>query len=80
MEKLKVVLVGCGAMSGAWLSAAKNIPDLEVVGLVDLREEAAQARATEFGLHNAQVGTDLAAMLEKTQANILFDCTIPEAS
>jgi predicted dehydrogenase len=79
MKKLKVVLVGCGAMSGAWLSAAKNIPDLEVVSLVDLRIEAAQARATEFGLHDAQVGTDLAMILEKTHANILFDCTIPEA-
>jgi predicted dehydrogenase len=79
MKKLKVVLVGCGAMSGAWLSAAKNISDLELVGLVDLRIEAAQARASKFGLHHAQVGTDLAAMLEMTQANILFDCTIPEA-
>ena len=79
MEKLKVVLVGCGAMSGAWLKAAKDIPDLELVGLVDLREEAIQARATEFGLHDAQIGTDLGAILEKTQADILFDCTIPEA-
>jgi predicted dehydrogenase len=79
MENLRVVLVGCGAMSGAWLSATKEIPDLEVVGLVDLREDAAQARASEFGLHDVKIGTDLAAMLEKTQANILFDCTIPEA-
>ncbi len=79
MEKLKVILVGCGAMSGAWLSAAKNIPDLELVGLVDLREEAAQARATEFGLHDAKIGTDLGAMLQTTQANTLFDCSIPEA-
>jgi predicted dehydrogenase len=79
MEKLKFVLVGCGAMSGAWLKAAKEIPDLELVGLVDLREQAAQARATEFGFHTAQIGTDLAAMLEKTRANIVFDCSIPEA-
>ncbi len=79
MQKLKAVLVGCGAMSGAWLKAAKDIPDLELVGLVDLRIEAAQARASEFALHNAQIGTDLATMLEQTQANILFDCSIPEA-
>jgi predicted dehydrogenase len=79
MKKLKVALVGCGAMSSAWLSATKHISNLEVVGLVDLRREAAQDRASEFGLLTAQVGTDLAAMLETTQANILFDCTIPEA-
>jgi predicted dehydrogenase len=79
MEKLKVVLVGCGAMSGAWLKAAKEIPDLELVGLVDLQVEAAQSRATEFGLHDVKISTDLAAMLIETRADILFDCTVPEA-
>jgi predicted dehydrogenase len=79
MEKLKAVLVGCGAMSGAWLKAAKEIPDLELVGLVDLHIDAARARVEEFKLNDAQIGTDLAAMLEKTRADILFDCSIPEA-
>jgi predicted dehydrogenase len=79
MEKLNIVLVGCGAMSSAWLKAAKSIPDLELVGLVDLHEEAARTRAKEFYLHDAQIGTDLTTMLEKTRADILFDCTIPEA-
>lgn len=65
-------------MSGAWLAAAREIPQLEIVGLVDLRESAAQARAAEFNL-NAALGTDLAAVLDATRAEILFDCTIPEA-
>jgi predicted dehydrogenase len=79
MQKSKVVLVGCGAMSGAWLSASKNIPELEVVALVDLYEAAARARASEFGLHDALIGTNLATVLEATQAEIVFDCTVPEA-
>jgi predicted dehydrogenase len=61
------------------LNAATTIPDLELVGLVDLHLEAARARASEFGLSDARIGTDLAAMLEMTRANIVFDCTIPEA-
>jgi predicted dehydrogenase len=30
------VLVGCGAMSRAWLDAARQIDGLKIVGLVDL--------------------------------------------
>jgi len=36
---LRAVLVGCGSMSKYWLDSAREIPDLEIVGLVDLEEE-----------------------------------------
>lgn len=78
MKRWRAVLAGCGQMSAAWLTAARQIPELEIVGLVDLRESAAQARAAEFGL-NALVGTNLAAALDETRAEMLFDCTVPEA-
>ena len=78
MKRWRAVLAGCGQMSGAWLTAVRDISELEIVGLVDLREDAARARATEFGL-NVPVGTDLAVVLDATRAEILFDCTIPEA-
>jgi predicted dehydrogenase len=79
LNTIKAVLVGCGAMSSAWLEAAARINDLEMVGLVDLREEAARARQAEFNLHHTQVGTNLAAMLNTVKPDVLFDCTIPEA-
>lgn len=79
MEKVRAVLAGCGAMSGAWLRAAAQVEGLEVVGLVDLREAAARARQAEFGLGGAGVGTDLGAILQQTQPDVLFDCTVPEA-
>ena len=63
--KIKVVLVGCGGMSGAWLGAAQDMEDVELVGLVDVQEEAALKRAQDYDLHSAQVGTDLQEMLEK---------------
>ena len=34
--EMKAVLVGCGAMSRAWLEAARKIPELTIVGLADL--------------------------------------------
>jgi predicted dehydrogenase len=76
---MKAVLVGCGSMSRVWLDAVSKIPDLEMVGLVDLVEEVAQRRAAEYGLQQAVVGRSLLAVLEKTSPDMVFDCTIPEA-
>jgi predicted dehydrogenase len=78
-EPLRAVLVGCGAMSEAWLQAAAAAPDLAIVGLVDLRADAAERRATQFALHDARTGDDLGRVLGQTGAEIVFDCTVPEA-
>jgi predicted dehydrogenase len=79
MKNLRIVLVGCGAMSREWLRVATNTLGLEVVGLCDLIEAAALARQSEFNLDHAKIGSDLKAMLESLRPNILFDCTLPEA-
>jgi predicted dehydrogenase len=74
---LKAVLVGCGGISNAWLSAIATY-DIEVVGLVDLNEETAQKRKEEHNL-SAVVSSDLDATLKKTKPEIVFNCTIPAA-
>ncbi len=79
MEKLRVVLVGCGGISNAWLDAVKDRPDVEVAGLVDLNRAAAEKRAAERGLTGAATGADLQAMLGKIKPEAVFDCTVPEA-
>jgi predicted dehydrogenase len=53
--------------------------DVEIVGLVDLNPNAARARAEEHGLASVAIGSDLAEVLDQTQPDIVFDCTIPEA-
>jgi len=78
-ELLKAVLVGCGGISRAWLDAVRQIPDLALVGLVDLNEAAARHRATEYGWNEALVSTDLTTTLKKTCPDIVFDCTVPAA-
>ena len=78
-ETIKVVLAGCGGMSGTWLRVAKEMPDLEIVGLVDLREEAARKRAADFELPNALISADLKSALDQTDPDVVFDCTVPAA-
>ncbi|MBU4201376.1 MAG: Gfo/Idh/MocA family oxidoreductase [Verrucomicrobia bacterium] len=79
MKKLRVILVGCGAISNAWFGAVKQRNDVELVGLVDLNREAADKRAAEHGLPGVQTGADLKAVIEKTRPDAVFDCTLPAA-
>ncbi|GCE16251.1 Gfo/Idh/MocA family protein [Dictyobacter kobayashii] len=78
-QKVRTVLVGCGGMSGAWLEAASQMPEIEIVGLVDIFEEAARKKAADFQLPDAIIGTELANVLEQTKVDAVFNCTIPEA-
>jgi predicted dehydrogenase len=65
-------------MSKGWIESSQLIPDFELVGFVDIQEAAAQKRAAEYG-GSPVVGKDLARVLDQTQPDIVFDCSIPEA-
>ncbi|MBC7235165.1 MAG: Gfo/Idh/MocA family oxidoreductase [Chloroflexi bacterium] len=79
MDHVRAVLVGCGGISRAWLRAVADMEDVEIVGLVDLIEENARARAAEFALQEVAIGTDLGAMLDDLVPDAVFNCTVPEA-
>jgi predicted dehydrogenase len=76
---LKAVLVGCGGISGAWFKPLTEMPDVQLVGLVDLVADNARRRAAEFDLPNAFISTDLDRALSAQHPDIVFDCTIPGA-
>ena len=76
---MKVVLVGCGAMSKHWLDAARQIDGLAIAGLVDLDAERARARAREYGLAGAVIGTSLDTVLDETKPDAVFDVVVPAA-
>jgi len=78
-QPLRVVLVGCGSISKTWLNAVRDIPDVKMVGFVDLYEDVARQRSQEYGWTEAVVGTDLGATLDQTAPDIVFNCTVPEA-
>jgi predicted dehydrogenase len=49
-ERVRVGIVGCGAISGNYLRNAANLPILEVTACADLELERAQKCAAEFGI------------------------------
>lgn len=79
LQKVTAVLVGCGSTSKGWLDAAGDISNLEIIGLVDLKEKILLRRASEYGLEKTKIGTDFSSVLEKASPDIVFNCTTPEA-
>jgi predicted dehydrogenase len=77
--RLRAALIGCGAMSRAWLDAAVKIENLELVGLADLDRARAAGRAEEFGLRDAFLATDIKTLLQRTEPDLLFDVVVPVA-
>ena len=75
----RAVLAGCGGISRTWLRSITRREDVKVVGLVDLVPEIIDERQKEFGLETVPAGSDLGAMIQDVGAEIVFDCTIPQA-
>lgn len=65
-------------MSRRWTQVSKDSDQIDLVGFVDINEEAAKTRAEDYGSTDATIGTDLAKVLDETGADAVFDCTIPE--
>jgi len=76
---VEAVLVGCGAMSRAWLEAARQIDDISIVGLVDIDVERARSRAAEFHLGGAETSASLDEMLDRKRPQVVFDVVVPSA-
>jgi len=74
----KIIVCGCGGMSNAWIEYALNRDDCEIVGLVDINIGAANTKKEKYNL-NANVYDSIKAALEKENANLVFDITVPEA-
>ena len=78
MANHKVIVAGCGGMSNEWLNYAAQRENVEIVALVDLYEETARKAAEKHGL-NVPIFSDLSAALAGTEANLVFDVTIPSS-
>jgi predicted dehydrogenase len=74
---MRVIHVGCGAMSPNWLRPASEL-GVQIRALVDIDEKNARLRAEEFNL-DVPVYTDLKTAIREVPADALFDCTIPAA-
>jgi predicted dehydrogenase len=76
---VRVIQVGLGSITRAWLKAIQDLPEIDLVGLVDLNRDAALARAQEFGLDPGIVFDSLPDAVAATSAEAVFDTTVPSA-
>ncbi|GIO29208.1 MULTISPECIES: Gfo/Idh/MocA family protein [Paenibacillus] len=77
-KKHRVVVAGCGGMANTWVDYVIGREDGEIVGLVDIHLEAATAMAERKGL-SCPVFTDVKEAIASTEANLVFDVTIPSS-
>ena len=76
MQAYRIAVVGCGGMAHAWLDYAQRRDDADIVALVDIRREAAEAMAAQRGL-SCGLYTDVEEAIRESGANLVFDVTIP---
>jgi predicted dehydrogenase len=75
MEPTIIGIIGCGTISDAYLKGAARFQLIRVKSCVDLNAEAAQAKATEYGI--SAVPAD--ALLADPDIEIVINLTVPLA-
>ncbi len=75
-NKVKVGIVGCGAISGIYLENAPRFGNVEIAAVADLVAERAQAKAEQF--HISKVYT-VEQLLADPEIEIVLNLTIPNA-
>lgn len=78
MKKFRVVVAGCGAMANTWIKYTLERSDAEIVALVDIKEENAKIMAKNHDL-KCSIHTDIVQAIRESEANLVFDVTIPES-
>jgi predicted dehydrogenase len=73
MAKLRVGIIGCGNISTAYLKLAPMFKSLDVVAVADINMDAAQARATEFGVRADSVD----GLLKAADVDAIVNLTVP---
>lgn len=73
---IKILQIGCGAISSAWLTSLVQRDDVEICGLVDINRESALKKAVDFNICSP-VFTDVNEAIEVTKPDIAVDNIIP---
>ncbi|HSV14484.1 MAG TPA: Gfo/Idh/MocA family oxidoreductase [Tepidisphaeraceae bacterium] len=75
-KPVRVGVVGCGAISGAYLGMAKNFPNVEMFACADLDPARAAAAAEKFGVANV---LSVEQLLAHPDIEMVLNLTIPKA-
>ena len=74
-KKVKVGVIGCGDISGAYFNASQIFSNIEIVACADIRMEAARSKAAEYDLKAMTVDE----LLADKQIQIVLNLTTPQA-
>src|SRR5437016_5239280 len=75
-ERVRVGVIGTGAISGAYLGMAKNFPIVEIAACADIDLEAAKKKAAEFAVPKV---CSVDELLADRSLEIILNLTIPKA-
>jgi len=76
-QRVKVGVIGTGAISGAYFMHAKSFPILEMAACADIFPEAAKRRAAEFGI--PKVYGTVEELLSDKSIDLVLNLTVPKA-
>ena len=76
MDKVRIGVVGCGAISGAYFDTARKLPVLEMAACADLDVSRARAAAERHGVAKA---CGVEELLADPSIDIVLNLTVPKA-
>lgn len=75
-QKVRVGVIGTGAISGAYLGMAKNFPIVEMAACADMNLEAARSKAAEFNIPRV---CTVGELLADSSIELVLNLTVPKA-
>src|SRR6476661_8154396 len=75
-ERVRVGVIGTGAISGAYLGMAQNFPVVEMVACADVNLDAARRKAEEFHIPRA---CSVDELLNDRSIEVVLNLTVPKA-
>ena len=75
-ERVRVGVIGCGAISGAYFQHAKNFPILDIVACADLNPDAAKKKAEEYNVPRVLKVDEL---IRDDAIEVVLNLTVPKA-
>ena len=76
LEPVRIGIIGCGAISGAYLGMAKNFPIMRMAACADLDMDRARAQAEQFGVPKVLTVDEL---LRNDSIELVLNLTVPKA-
>jgi predicted dehydrogenase len=76
MKPVNVGCIGCGNISGQYLSMQQNFPAVRMVACADLVREKAQAAAAQYGIERVLTPE---ALLSDPEVEVVLNLTVPKA-